>query len=325
MNREPCPRLLVAVPVPEGVAGRARADFAALLSQDVELSADQISTLLVANPSVAAVLVSSRVRVDAGLLRGMAGQVRIVSSCSAGVDHIDLVAASQLGVQVTNTPDVVTEATADMAMLLMLGAARRMREYGRVMDSGWNVRFALGEMLGVDLNGRTLGIFGMGRIGQALAQRARAFGMRIAYFNRRRLRPDQERGAQYCATLEELLSISQVLSLHAPGGAALTGVIDQSALALLPKGAILVNTARGGLVNESDLLAALDSGHIAAAGLDVFCAEPAYDLRFRGRVQVFMAPHMGTATRETRHAMGFRALENVAAALAGATPRDIVS
>lgn len=319
------PQLLVTVPVPGAVAERARDQFAALVSQAAEPTADEIATTLRECPSVAAVLVSSRIRVDADLIQKMAGQVRIIATCSAGVDHIDLRTAALHGITVTNTPDVVTEATADMAMLLMLGAARRMREYGRVMDDGWNRRFGLGDMLGVDLRGRTLGVFGMGRIGQALAHRARAFGMRIAYFNRRRLsRPDTEQAARYCSSLSELLSISQVLSLHAPGGTELDGVIDRAALALLPRGSILVNTARGSLVNEVDLLAALADGQVSAAGLDVFCGEPAYNLGFRQLPQVFTAPHMGTATVETRNAMGYRALDNVRAALAGESPPDMV-
>jgi lactate dehydrogenase-like 2-hydroxyacid dehydrogenase len=177
-------------------------------------------------------------------------------------------------------------------------------------------------MLGTDLRGKTLGILGMGRIGQAVAQRARAFGLRIAYHNTRRLPPALEGDATYAASLEALLPISNVLSLHAPGGGALNAVINRHTLGLLPRGAILVNTARGSLVNEDDLIEALQSGQLAAAGLDVFQGEPAFDLRLRDLPNVFLAPHMGRATVDTRNAMGWRALDNVADVLAGRPPRD---
>lgn len=316
------PRLLVAVPLPAPVAVRAQAEHGALLAQDAELDTAQILARLHAHPTVQVLLVSSRVRVDAALLTQAAPQLRGVATCSAGVEHIDLTAARGLGVLVSSTPDVVTSATADMTLLLMLGAARRMREYGRIMDAGWRTRFQLGEMLGTDLQGKTLGLFGMGRIGQAVAHRARAFGLRIAYHNRQRLSAVLEGDARYCATLPELLACSQILSLHAPAGPGLAGLFDRQAFAQMPRGAILVNTARGGLVCEEDLIEALQTGQLAAAGLDVFAQEPAYDLRLRDLPQVFMAPHMGTATRETREAMGHRALDNVADMLAGRPARD---
>ncbi len=318
------PLLIVAAPLPPAVAQRAQAEFGACLSQGEEMAPAQILQALHAQPSAQALLVSTRIRIDAALMAQLPAQLRVLATCSVGTDHLDLHAARQRGLPVTNTPDVLTEATADMALLLMLGAARRMREYGQIMDAGWRQRLGLGEMLGTDLGGKTLGILGMGRIGQAVAHRARAFGLRIAYHNRHRLPEAQEAGARHCATLAELLSCSQVLSLNAPGGGGLDGIICRETLALLPRGAILVNTARGQLVNEDDLIDALQSGQLAAAGLDVFCQEPAYDLRLRELPQVFMAPHMGSATVETRDAMGHRALDNVAAVLAGRGPLDAV-
>jgi lactate dehydrogenase-like 2-hydroxyacid dehydrogenase len=314
--------LIVAAPLPTAIAHRAKAEFAAVLSQDAEMTSDQVLQAFEATPSAQALLVSSRIKVDAELLRQLPAQVRLVATCSAGTEHIDLKAAAQRGVAVSNTPDVLSAATADMALLLMLGAARRMREYVQIMDAGWRQRLGLGELLGSDLDGKTLGIVGMGRIGQAVAHRAKAFGMRIAYHNRQRLPLEQEAGARYCASLHELLACSQVLSLNAPGGAQLDGLINRETLAMLPRGAILINTARGQLVNEDDLIEALQSGHLAAAGLDVFRSEPAYDLRLRDMPQVFMAPHMGSATVETRDAMGHRSLDNVAAVLAGRSAPD---
>jgi lactate dehydrogenase-like 2-hydroxyacid dehydrogenase len=185
---------------------------------------------------------------------------------------------------VTNTPDVLTAATAD----------------------------------------RTLGILGMGRIGQAVAYRARAFGMNVIYHNRRRLEPDLEQGAAYYDTLEGMLPHCQILCLTAPS-AGPKPLIDASNIALLPPGAVLVNSGRGATLDEEALLTALKSGRLAAAGLDVFQAEPAYDLRLRDLPNVFATPHMGSATVETRTAMGLRALANIADVVAGRAPQDLLN
>ena len=165
-------------------------------------------------------------------------------------------------------------------------------------------------------SGRTLGIVGMGRIGQAVARRARGFDMRVLYHNRKRLPPDQEEGAEYVERLEALLPRSEILSLHLPGGGAGT-LMTREAFALLPRGAVFVNTARGSLVDEDALLEALQSGHLFAAGLDVFRREPDFDLRFAALPNVFLTPHVASATTETRNQMGFKALDNIAAVLAG--------
>jgi hydroxypyruvate reductase len=222
-----------------------------------------------------------------------------VATCSVGHDHIDIPAARARGVLVTNTPEVVTEATADMALLLMLGA---------------------------DFHGKTLGIIGMGRIGLAVAKRARGFGLNIVYHSRRRLPADVEAGldTRFFEDIGTMLPYCQILSLHLPGSAEFDGYFDARTLSRLPRGAVLVNTSRGSLVNEDDLIKALQAGHLAAAGLDVFRQEPACDLRLKDLPNVFMMPHMGAATIETRVAMGYRALDNVADLLAGHTPRDTV-
>lgn len=317
-------RLICAVPLPEAVAQRARDEFDAVLSQQADMSPAAILQALQAHPQAQALLVFARTPVPAALIAQLPPTLQLLATCSVGTDHIDLAAARQRGLWVSNTPDVLTDATADMALLLMLGAARRMREYLQIMDAGWRRTFGLGEMLGMDLRGKTLGILGMGRIGQAVAQRARAFGMRIVYHNQRRLAPDLEGDAHYVPSLQALLPLCDVLSLHAPGGGAMNGVINRHTLGLLPRGAILVNTARGSLVHEDDLIEALQSGQLAAAGLDVYCNEPAFDLRLRELPNVFLAPHMGSATVETRNAMGWRTLDNVADVLAGRPPRDPV-
>lgn len=317
-------RLLCATPLPSAVADRARAEFGALTSQAVQPTvADTLATLH-AVPALRAVLISSRLRFDAATIDALPAHVKLIATCSAGYEHIDLAAACRRGIVVTNTPDVLSEATADMALFLMLGALRRGREYAAIMEDGWRQRFGLGDMLGLDFHGRTLGILGMGRIGQAVARRARGFGVNIVYHNRRRLDPALEQGARYVEDLRAMLPLCQILSLHAPGGRDLDGIIDERMLALLPRGAVLINTSRGMLVDESALIAALQSGHLAGAGLDVYRTEPDYDLRLRDLPNVFMMPHMGTATVETRNAMGHRALDNVAAVWAGNPPRDAV-
>ena len=270
------------------------------------------------------VVISGRSKLRDGALAGAPGCVEVVATTSVGFDHIDLDAAKARGVMVTNTPDVLTAATADLTLFLLLGACRRGKEYLEIMASGWRRAFSFDEMLGIDPGTRTLGIVGMGRIGQAVAHRARAFGMPILYHNRNRLPPEQEGDAVYYPTLEAMLPHAQILCLTAPSASA-KPMIDATHLARLPKGAVLVNSGRGALLDEDALVAALQSGHLAAAGLDVFRAEPAYDLRLRDMPNVFATPHMGSATVETRTAMGQRALDNIAAVLAGQRPQDLVN
>ena len=217
----------------------------------------------------------------------------------------------------TNTPGVLTECTADFAMMLLLAAARRGAEYDRIMRQGWRRRIGQGELLGVRVTGKRVGILGMGRIGRAFAQRARGFDMKVLYHGRTRLPPELEQGAEYFSEFHDMLPHCDFLSVHAPGGAATNKIIDARALSLLPDGAVLVNVARGSLVDEDALLDALTSGKLFAAGLDVFRDEPDYDLRFPKLENVVLAPHVGSASKETRDAMGFRALDNIAAVLAG--------
>ena len=185
------------------------------------------------------------------------------------------------------------------------------------MRKGWRFRIGQGDLLGVRVTGKTLGILGMGRIGQAMAQRARGFDMKIVYHARNRLPPEREKGATYFADFHAMLPHCDFLSLHAPATPATDKIIDAKALSLLPKGAVLVNVSRGGLVDEDALYAALTNGHLFGAGLDVFRQEPDFDMRFAALDNVIMSPHVGSASRETRNAMGYRALDNIAAVLAG--------
>ena len=177
-------------------------------------------------------------------------------------------------------------------------------------------------MVGKQVTGARLGIVGMGRVGRALAKKARGFDMEVHYFNRTRLAPEQEAGATFHADLDSLLAVSDFLSLHCPATPETTGLMNAARLARLPQGAVLVNTARGALVDEAALLDALASGHLAAAGLDCFATEPGGNPAFAAHESIFMLPHIGSATRRTRDAMGFRALDNLDAFFAGRAPKD---
>ena len=191
-----------------------------------------------------------------------------------------------------------------------------------IMEQGWGHSFSQSEMLGVKVSGKTLGIYGMGRIGQAVADRARAFGMKIIYCNRKRLPPEFEKGATYFSDLKEMLPHCQILSLNAPGTNETEHIINKETLALLPPQAVLVNVARGSLVDEKALMESLSSGHLFAAGLDVFEEEPHFNRELLKFPQVFLTPHMGSATEETRNEMGYRALNNIELVLSGKAPTD---
>lgn len=259
---------------------------------------------------------------NADVVARMSDRVKIIANHSVGVDHCDLNALRAKGVVVTNTPDVLSDATAEIALLLMLAAARRAGEGDRLVRAGkwgsWSPSF----MVGTQMTGKKLGIVGMGRVGRAFAKLVQGFGMKIHYYNRSRLSPQQENGATYHASVEDLLPHCQFLSLHCPATPETTKLMNAKRLALLPDGAILVNTARGTLVDEEALIAALKSGKLAAAGLDVFQVEPGGNPELSKLDNVFMLPHIGSATKETRDAMGFRALDNLDAFFAGNEPRD---
>jgi lactate dehydrogenase-like 2-hydroxyacid dehydrogenase len=262
---------------------------------------------------------------DADTMAQLPKSVKIIANHSVGVDHCDLEACKAHDVVVTNTPDVLSDATAEIAMLLMLGAARRASEGDRMMRAGtwdfWSPAF----MVGTQTTGKRFGIIGMGRVGQIAAKRARGFDMEVHYFNRSRLPDELEQGAIYHATLEELLTNSDVLSLHCPASPESTDLINAERIALLPDGAIVINTARGALIDEDALIDALKSGKLAAAGLDVFKHEPGGNPAFAELDNVFMLPHIGSATFDTRDAMGFRALDNLDAFFAGNSPKDRVA
>ncbi len=267
-------------------------------------------------------------RVDGGLLRRASPRLRLVANFGVGYDNVDVVTARELGIAVTNTPDVLTEATADLAMTLLLMAARRAGEGERLVRSGgWRGWEPL-QLLGQEVSGKTLGLVGFGRIGRGVAQRAHAgFGMQILIYTRSPVAPAvlERYGARQCAQLHELLENSDFVSLHAPGTPQTRHLIDAGALRRFRRGAVLLNTARGSLVDEAALADALTSGALAAAGLDVYEQEPKIHPALRQLENVVLLPHLGSATEATRSAMGHRMLDNVAAFFAGREPRDRVA
>lgn len=259
------------------------------------------------------------------VIAALSDRLKAIANHSVGVDHVDLVAAKAKGIIVTNTPDVLSDATAEIAMLCMLAAARRASEGDRMMRAGkwdfWSPAF----MVGVETTGKRFGIIGMGRVGQIAAMRARGFGMEVHYHNRQRLNSDEEHGAIFHETIDDLLRHADVLSLHCPVTPQTTGFMTREKFALLPHNAIFVNTARGALVDEDALVWALKSGKLFAAGLDVYCDEPGGNPELARLDNVFMLPHIGSATQDTRIAMGFRALDNLDAIFAGREPKDRVA
>ncbi len=272
--------------------------------------------LLAAAEGADALLVTPHDKLDARFFERLPKTVRIISTFSVGYDHLDTAAAANAGVPVANTPDVLTDATADIALLLLLGASRRAYEGQQLVRSGEWARTKR-NLLGWQITGKRLGIFGMGRIGRAVAERARSFGMEIHYSNRHRLTPADELGATFHANPEDLLRVSPFLSLHAPSTPETQRFLNAERIALLPEGAVVVNTARGGLVDDDALIAALRTGHIAAAGLDVFEGEPNVNPAYLDLPNTFLLPHIGSATYETRTAMGMLALDNIQAVLDG--------
>jgi lactate dehydrogenase-like 2-hydroxyacid dehydrogenase len=256
---------------------------------------------------------------DAEVIAGGANghmRVKLIANYGVGFDHIDLAAAKANGIAVTNTPGVLTDATADLAMTLLLMVARRAGQGERELRAGRWRGWRPTHLIGSSLQGKVLGLVGFGRIGIATARRAHhGFGMKIAYYGRREALPDvvRELDARFYPELDDLLAASDFVSLHVPGGAGTQGLIGTEALAAMKPGSYLVNTARGGVIDHAALAAALRSGHLAGAGLDVYPAEPQVPEELLEIEDVVLLPHLGSATREARVAMGERALANVVA------------
>jgi glyoxylate reductase len=317
------PVILVARRVPLPVEARIRDAYRATLNDDDRVwNADE---LIDRARGCTGLLICPTERLTADVIARLPAEVKICATFSVGYDHIDIAAAKRRGLIVTNTPDVLTDATADIAILLILGAARRATEAEALLRRGdwgaWSTMF----MLGTHVSGKRLGIYGMGRIGRAVARRARGFGMNIHYCNRQRLSAELEAGAVFHATPEALLPHCDFLSLHCPASAETHRFLDARRIALLPDGAVVVNTARGTVVDDAALIAALKSGKLAAAGLDVFEGEPRFNRAYLDLSNAMLLPHIGSATHETRAAMGNRAVDNLDAYFAGRAPGDRVA
>lgn len=310
-------RIVVTRKLPEAVEERLRAAFTVALNpDDTPFTPDRLlKAMQMADGLLCAVTdaVNSTVLHAEG--RRRAG---IVANFGVGVNNIDLDAARAAGVVVGNTPDVLTDATADLAIALMLATTRRMSEAEALLRRGGWDGFRPTGLLGAGLQGRTLGIVGMGRIGQAVARRAnRGFGMRVVYFNRSELGPFFDFAAVPLERIEDVMEQADIVSLHIPGGAETRGMISASVIDRMRPGAYLINTARGDVLDEEALVAALRNGRLAGAGLDVFRDEPRVPSELLDLPGVTLLPHVGSATVETRTAMGMLAVDNLEAHFAG--------
>ena len=319
----PRPRVLVTRALFPAHLERLEAEVDPIPNQsDEPIAADRLAARL---DGVDGLLCASGDRIDASVL-ARAPALRCVSTISVGTNHIDLAACAARGIVVTNTPDVLTETTADFGWALMMAAARRVTESERWLRAGHWKRWSLDQFLGVDVHHATLGILGMGRIGQALARRASGFSMRVLYHNRSRLPEAVEAacGARYVAR-EALFAESDHLILVLPYTAANHHVVGRAELARMRPTATLTNIARGGLIDEEALADALTGGTLGAAGLDVYEGEPAINPRLLTLANVALTPHLGSASRATRHAMGMLAIDNLIEALAGRVPPNRVT
>ena len=312
------PTLWVTRRLSDKTMARARQSYNVIDNPDDQtFSADEIVAM---SEKVDAILPCHSEHFDASVSERLSDRVKIIANHSVGVDHCNLGALAKRGIVVTNTPDVLSDATAEIAILLMLAAARRASEGDRLVRSGsWN-DWSPSFMVGKQVTGKRFGIIGMGRVGLVAANRARGFDMTIHYHNRREVKGLCD--ATYHASIEALLPHCDVLSIHCPVTPGTKGMLNAERIALLPQGAIVVNTARGGVVNDEALIAGLKAGHPWAAGLDVYNDEPNINSGYRNLDNVFLLPHIGSATEETRDAMGYRALDNLDAFFAGGTPGD---
>ena len=318
------PFVIVTRKLPDPIETRMMELFSCRLNlDDIPLSKAELTAAI----GQAEVLVPSVTdRIDAEVLAAAGPALRLIASFGTGVDHVDLAVAQQRGIIVTNTPGVLTEDTADMTMALILAVSRRLAEGERVIRSGAWTGWGPTTMLGHRIWGKRLGIVGMGRIGVALARRAKGFGLSVHYHNRRPVPEDIENAleATYWESLDQMLAHMDVVSVNCPHTPATYHLLSARRLRLLQPRAILVNTARGEIVDEEELTRLLETRAIAGAGLDVFEHEPAIDPRLRALDNVVLLPHMGSSTIEGRIAMGERVIINIKTFADGHRPPDRV-
>ena len=318
------PRVLVTRRMMPDVEERLARDFTATLSVgDRALTRDEMLAMADSHDALLTCSFDSKWGPD--YISALPASIRIVATHSVGYDHLNIPLAKTRGIAVTNTPDVLTDATADLTLLLLLGAARGASWGHRmVRENRWGETSLVAPM-GFDVSGRRLGILGMGRIGQAVARRAAAFGMTLHYHSRSPVAKSMEHGAHYHAGFDDMLAHCDFLSINCASTPATRGMVNAAAIALMPNGAIIVNSARGDIVDDDALIAALKSGKLAAAGLDVFKGEPNIDPRYRELDNAFLLPHLGSATPATRSAMGHRATDNLEAFFRGERPLDLLT
>jgi len=316
------PRILATRNFPPAVMERLLKDYHVITNDsDEHLTSEAI--LEKAN-KVDAIMGSPTNPFQKDLIEALPSNVKLITTFSVGYDHMDVAAADKCGILLSNTPDVLTDATADIAILCMLGAARMAHSSAEFLRAGKWDRWSANQFLGVQVSGKKLGILGMGRIGQAVARRALGFDMEIHYHNRRPVNDDRLKDAIYHETLESLLPNCDFLSINCGLSEETHYLINDTTIAAMPDGAVLVNTARGPIVEDEALIRALKSKKLAAAGLDVFENEPNLNPGYMDLPNLFVLPHIGSATIETRNEMGFKCLDNLDAFFAGkALPSQI--
>jgi len=263
-------------------------------------------------------------RLDASTVHRLPQSVKVIATYSVGFDHIDLEAAKKRGIAVLNTPGVSTDTVADAALLLTLGVARRARESNDLIRTNWTGWTPL-QLVGVELAGKTMGIFGLGRIGRKIAERAQAFGMRIEYNDLAQLPAEVEKGAVFVKTAEDLMARADVLVLATNPSPSTRGFLNRERIALMKKSAFVINIARGDIVDDDALIEALKEGRLFGAGLDVFKGEPNFDARYRDLSNAFIMPHIGSSTAEARRRMGQILIDGIQTMIAGgAAPNRLV-
>lgn len=316
------PKILISRRWPQAVQDRLAARYDVTLNAtDTPMTIDQLTAAMSEYDALCPTVSD---KIPAQVLSAPGARVKMIANYGAGFEHIDLEAAKGAGLVVTNTPDVLTDSTAELAILLMLMTSRRAGEGERELRAGQWAGWRPTHLLGQSLAGKTLGLVGYGRIARATAARAKAaLGMQIAYYSRRRA--TDEDGAIYHDSLQSLAAASDVLSLHTPGGAETHHMVDAALLSQMKPTAILINTARGSVVNEYDLAKALTDGVIAGAGLDVYQGEPKVDPVLLAAPNAVLLPHLGSATLETRTAMGMKVADNLDAFFDGKPPLDRVA
>ena len=322
--KTPNPKVIVTRELADAVMDRMEQLFDVTLNRaDTPYSRDQLAEAMRSCDVLVPTVTDD---IDAALIEQAGERLRLIANFGAGVNHIDLKACRKRDIIVTNTPGVLTEDTADMAMALIISVPRRLAEGEKLVRSGQWKGWSPGGMLGHRIGGKALGIIGMGRIGQAVARRARAFGLSIHYHNRNRLPKvvEAELGAQWHPNLDEMLANIDILTLHTPRNADSENLLSAERIALLRSHVYVINTSRGGIVDEEALIDALESGRLAGAGLDVWRHEPEIDPRLLALPNVVMTPHMGSATYEGRMASGEKVITNIRVWADGHRPPDQV-